>query len=101
MLAKIYRPSKSAMQSGKAGMQHWVLEFERSVAPHAAALMGWTGSADTALQVRLSFESLDEAVDFARRHEIPHQVAQPRQPKRILRAYGDNFAYSRKEPWSH
>jgi hypothetical protein len=28
MLARIYRPAKTAMQSGKAKTKDWVLEFE-------------------------------------------------------------------------
>lgn len=101
MLAKIYRPAKTAMQSGKAGAKRWVLEFGpgQSLAPDL--LMGWTSTTDTNGQVRIFFETKDEAIDFARRKQIPHQVVEPREPKRVLRAYGDNFAFRRKEPWSH
>ena len=101
MLAKIYQPSKSAMQSGLAATRRWVLEFEPGAAPSADALMGWTSSADTSGQVRLVFETRDEAVAFARRHALPHQVIEPQTRKRIIKAYGDNFAYTRREPWSH
>ena len=100
MLARIYRPAKTAMQSGRAKSQEWVLEFERgSVAPEA--LMGWQSTADTDSQVRLTFESRDLAIAFARRNAIAHQVTEPREPRRIMRAYSDNFAFRRREPWSH
>jgi hypothetical protein len=100
MLARIYRPAKSAMQSGRAKSQEWALEFERgAVAPEA--LMGWQSTADTGSQVRLSFETRELAIEFARRNGIPHQVVEPREPRRILRAYSDNFAFRRREPWSH
>lgn len=101
MLAKIYRPAKNAMQSGRAGAQEWVLEFEPEAAMTPEPLMGWTSSADTNGQVRLTFHTRDEAIAFARAKQIPHQVVEAREPKRVLKAYGDNFAYRRKEPWSH
>jgi hypothetical protein len=101
MLAKIYRPTKTAMQSGKAGLKHWVLEFEPNAAPRTEPLMGWTSSADPAGQVRLFFDTRDQAIAFARAHNIPHQVTEPAEAKRITKAYGDNFAFRRREPWSH
>ena len=100
MLVRIYRPSKNAMQSGRAGTKEWVLEFERgAVAPES--LMGWQSSSDTSSQVRLSFETRDEAIAYARRNGIPHQVTEPREARRVIRAYGDNFSARRREPWSH
>lgn len=101
MLAKIYRPTKNAMQSGKANTTHWVLEFEPGAAPTSDRLMGWTGAADPAGQVRLSFDDKEQAIAFARAHGIPHQVSEPPETRRIIKAYGDNFAYRRREPWSH
>lgn len=101
MLAKIYRPTKTAMQSGKAAAQKWRLEFMASDAPPTDALMGWTGAADARGQVRMSFDTKEQAIAFARAHNIPHQVSEPAAPKRVIKAYGDNFAFKRREPWSH
>jgi hypothetical protein len=101
MLAKIYQPAKNAMQSGQAGAKRWVLEFESGAAPSADALMGWTSTTDPGGQIRLFFADRDEAIAYARRHAIPHQVTEPPPRKRIIKAYGDNFAFSRREPWSH
>lgn len=101
MLAKVYRPAKTAMQSGKAAAKSWVLEFEAHAALASDALMGWTGSADPNGQVRLVFESKEQAIAFANAHALAHQVTEPAAPKRIVKAYGDNFAYRRREPWSH
>lgn len=101
MLAKIYRPAKSAMQSGKAGQKRWVLEFERAMAMRPEVLMGWTSATETSGQVKLFFDERDEAIAFARTHGIPHQVVEPKPVKRPVKAYGDNFAFNRKEPWSH
>lgn len=101
MLARIYRPARTAMQSGKAGSRQWLLEFEPGVRPPPEMLMGWTSSADTTEQVRLSFETKEQAIAFARRCGVAHRVIEPQETKRIIKAYGDNFSYRRKEPWSH
>jgi hypothetical protein len=101
MLARIYRPTRNVMQSGKAGTKRWLLEFKADQAPHPDALMGWISSADPSGQVRISFDSKEAAIAFAREHGIPHQVIEPKETARIVKAYGDNFAYRRREPWSH
>ena len=101
MLAKIYRPAKNAMQSGKAATKKWLLEFVLANAPRPDALMGWISGADTSGQVRMTFETKEEALEFARKHAIPHQVVNAPQSKRQIRAYSDNFAFRRREPWSH
>ena len=101
MLARIYRPAKNAMQSGKANTKEWVLEFEPASARRSDPLMGWTLTGDTRGQIRLSFETSDEAVAYAQAHGIAFQIAEPKTPKPILKAYADNFAYNRKQPWTH
>ena len=102
MLARIFRPTKTAMQSGKGKTHDWVLEFEPSDARRADPLMGWTQTSDTeSSQVRLSFETKEEAVRYADQHAIPFQLIDPKPAKRILKAYADNFAFGRKVPWTH
>ena len=101
MLARIFRPSKTAMQSGKGKSNGWVLEFEPTDARRADPLMGWTQTADTEGQVRLSFETKEEAVRYADQHGIAFQVIDPHAAKRIIKAYADNFAFGRKVPWTH
>jgi hypothetical protein len=102
MLARIFRPSKTAMQSGKQKTQDWVLEFEPSDARRADPLMGWTQTSDTASsQVRLAFETKEEAVRYADQHGIAFQLIDPHPAKRIIKAYADNFAFGRKIPWTH
>jgi hypothetical protein len=100
MFARIYRPAKNAMQSGRAGTKAWVLEFERgAVAPES--LMGWQSTSDTSSQVRLTFDTREDAIEFARRNGLAHRVEEPRDVRRVVRAYSDNFSYRRREPWSH
>jgi hypothetical protein len=102
MLARIYRPSKTAMQSGKARTKDWVLEFEPSAARRPDPLMGWTQTSDTASsQIRLSFETQEEAVRYADHHGIAFQLFDSKPAKRIIKAYADNFAFGRKIPWTH
>lgn len=101
MLARIYQPPKNAMQSGKALTKVWRLEFEPARALRPEALMGWISSADTNGQVRMDFDTKDAAIAFARENGIPHQVIEAPETKRQIKSYSDNFAFRRREPWSH
>ena len=101
MLARIFRPAKTAMQSGKAKTKDWVLEFEPAAARRPDPLMGWTQSSDMDGQVRLAFDTRDEAIAYAQHRGIPFQVFEPKTAKRIIKAYADNFAAGRKIPWTH
>ena len=101
MIARIFQPAKAATQSGAGVSKAWVLELEGRSPARPDTLMGWTGAGDTDGQVRLTFDTCEEAIAFARAHNIPHRVIEPRAAKRVLKAYGDNFAFHRKEPWSH
>jgi hypothetical protein len=102
MLARIFRPAKTAMQSGRAKTTEWVLEMEPSDARRSEPLMGWTQTADTeSSQVRLKFESKEDAVRYADEHGIPFQLVDPKPAKRIIKAYADNFAFGRRFPWTH
>ncbi len=101
MLARIFRPSKTAMQSGRARTKDWVLEFEPAAARRPDALMGWTSSTDMNGQVRLSFETQAEAVAYAQAHGIAFQLQAEHTPKKVIKAYADNFAFGRKTPWTH
>jgi hypothetical protein len=101
MRARIYQPPKSAMQSGRAGSDEWVLEFEPASPRRPDPLMGWIGSADTQAQVRLSFQTREEAVAYADKNGIAYDLELP-QPRRIKpKAYADNFRYGRIENWTH
>ena len=100
-LARIYRPAKTAMQSGKAKTRDWLLEFEPASARTVDPLMGWTSSDDMNGQVRLSFETSDEAIAYAERHGIAFQLIDPKPAKKIIKAYADNFAFGRRVPWTH
>ena len=97
MTARIYRPTKTAMQSGTANARKWVLEFEPAAGRAVDRLMGWTGSPDTDQQVRLSFPDRAAAVAFAERGGLDYQVSEPQESKPRIKAYADNFRYRRVE----
>lgn len=91
MTAKIFQPSKSSMQSGKARTGKWVLQFEPDQRRTVDPLMGWTGSGDTRTQVSMRFATLDDAIAYARRNGLAFEVAQPQQRALKLQTYADNF----------
>ena len=102
MHARIFQPSKTAMQSGKAKTAKWVLEFEAEAAREVDPLMGWTSGRDMAAnQVRLTFDTREAAVAYARQKNIPFEVIEPRQKTPSPKAYSDNFAFRRRSPWTH
>jgi hypothetical protein len=91
MRARIYRPAKTAMQSGWANTRRWVLEMEPEAAQVPDPLMGWNGSSDTRRQIRLRFSTLEEAESYAKRNGLEYVVLPAHQPKRKYRSYADNF----------
>jgi NADH dehydrogenase ubiquinone Fe-S protein 4 len=92
MAARIYQRAKNAMQSGRAGTDRWVLEFESARRRRPDPLTGWSGGAETQAQVRLTFPSLDAAQAYAMREGIDaHVVPAPPPPKLKLQSYADNF----------
>lgn len=99
--ARIFKPAKTAMQSGRAKTKKWVLEFEASSARSIDPLMGWTSSRDTQTQLQLRFDTQEEAVAYAQRHGIEFQLSEPKVQKRSIRAYADNFKYGRQGLWTH
>ena len=101
MLARIFRPAKSAMQSGLARTRDWLLEFEPVSARTPDPLTGWTTTADVRGQIRLAFDSEEEAVAYAQRHGIAFRLLEPKPAKKHLKAYADNFAIVRRYPWTH
>jgi hypothetical protein len=101
MVARIYQPARTAMQSGKAKTRHWVLEYEPDQPREAEPLMGWTASADMKQQISLRFETRDEAIAYARRNGIPYRIFESHKPVRTKKAYADNFKFGRIGSWTH
>ena len=101
MPARIYKPSKTAMQSGQANTKAWVLDFEPEVPRRVEPLMGWTSSGDMKQQLTLHFDAKEDAIAYCERKGIAYQVIEPKDSKQRQVAYADNFAFKRVEPWTH
>lgn len=101
MLARIYRPAKTAMQSGRAKTRGWVLDYEPEVAKTIEPLMGYTSSGDMRQQIRLSFETREEAVAYAERAGLAYRVIEPHERAVKRLSYSDNFRFGRAETWTH
>ena len=88
--AKIYIPTKTAMQSGRGKLKKWVLEFvtkDSSINP----LMGWESSTDTLGEVILKFSSKDQAIEYAKTNDISYTVIEPKKKEFVIKSYADNF----------
>lgn len=101
MRVQIYRPSRPATQSGQAHSRKWLLEFEASDRRRLEPLMGWTSSGDTRRQVRLEFDSREEAIAYAERHGLAYDLIEPRERTIRPKSYAENFRYDRLTPWTH
>jgi len=101
MRVRIYQPTKTAMQSGRGGTKRWMLEFEPEARREMDPLMGWTSSRDTRAQVRMSFDTLEEAVAYAEKQGYAYSVQSAQ--ARVVRpkSYSDNFRYDRVGRWTH
>ncbi len=93
--ARIFRPSKTAMQSGRAQTRKWILEYEPATRREPEPLMGWTSAQDTLDQVQLRFDTLDEALAFAAKHGLDYTVIAPHESTEKPKSYADNFRYDR------
>lgn len=101
MIARIFKPAKNAMQSGKASTKEWRLDYEPETPRVVEPLMGWTSSSDMKQQLTIRFDTREEAVAYCERRGIPYQVIEPGETVRRQVAYADNFAFRRSEPWTH
>lgn len=101
MVARIYRPAKSAMQSGLANTKVWVLEYEPEAPRQVEPLMGWTSSSDMKSQLHMTFETKEEAIAYAERNGLPYTLSEPHVRKHQAKSYADNFKFGRLGRWTH
>src|SRR5690349_4582910 len=95
-LARIYRPAKTAMQQGRGGYnRRWVLDYEPASRRDPDPLMGWSSALDTLNEVRLFFDTLDEATAFANAHGLDYTIIEPHARTPKVKSYADNFRYDR------
>ena len=91
MKAKIYKPAKTAMQSGRAKYNKWVLKFLDQKNQLKDTMMGWNGGSSTVSQIELQFSSKEEAVNYAKKNSIDYEVLETSERKVINKSYADNF----------
>ena len=99
--AKIYKPSKTSMQSGRAKTANWILEFTRKAPAIPDPLMGWQSCGDTQKQVKIPFATKEAAIQYAQKHTVDYQVIKPQTRKLNIKTYADNFSSDRKISWTH
>ena len=88
--AKIYIPTKTAMQSGLAKSNKWIIEFktkDSGIEP----LMGWESSTDTLSELKLEFSTKDLAIEYAKKNKIDFELIEPQKRKIVKKSYADNF----------
>ena len=91
MKAKIYKPAKTAMQSGRAKYNKWVLKFLDQKNQLKDTMMGWNGGSSTVSQIELKFSSKEEAVNYAKKNSIDYEILETSERKVINKSYADNF----------
>jgi hypothetical protein len=101
MRARIFQPPKTAMQSGWAKTHVWAIEFVNDHARRPDPLMGWIGGGDTQTQVKLTFETREEAIAYADRAGLQYEIELPQTRRIKPKAYADNFKWGRIENWTH
>ena len=97
LLAKIYQPTKTAMQSGRAKTKSWKLEYEPIAKGTPDALMGWNTMPDTRAQLHLEFPTREEAIAYAEAKNIPFEVIEPKAPSIKPKAYAENFSFAKRK----
>jgi len=88
--AKIYKPSKSVMQSGRSNLNKWIIEFDLEN-PDINPLMGWESSTDTYSELKLEFKNKKLAIEYAKKNKINYEIVEPNLKKINKKSYADNF----------
>lgn len=101
MYSIIHQPAPDTIQSGRLGSEKWVIDFPSDHKVEIDPLTGSAGSADMMREVRLSFDSKEQAIAYAKANGIAFQVLERSKHEPKGRSYGDNFAFDRKFPWTH
>ncbi|WP_102830384.1 ETC complex I subunit [Bartonella bovis] len=102
MVARIYSPAKTSMQSGKANIGFWILQYEPEQAKMLEPLMGYTATSDMNSQIKIRFKMKEEAIAFALKNSIPYRVENSCKSffRRAI-SYSDNFRSDRQQSWTH
>lgn len=88
---RIYKPTKTATQSGLGNTNLWNLKIESSGSYYIESLMGWVGSKDPRKQIVLKFDSLEKAISYAKKRGVKYTVEMPKCAKQSIKPYASNF----------
>jgi len=101
MTIKIYVPAKTSMQSGRGKSKKWLAEYVSNSEKVKDTLMGWNSSLDTKSQIRLFFDTKDQAIEWAKKNNYQYFVQEAKRKKIKPKNYASNFDINRKESWTH
>ena len=101
MTIKIYIPAKTSMQSGQGKSKQWLAEYVSDSEKVKDTLMGWNSSLDTKSQIRLFFDTKDQAIEWAKKNNYQYFIEEPKSKKIKPKNYASNFDINRKESWTH
>ena len=101
MTIKIYKPSKSSMQSGQRNTKKWLAEYISDYEQVKDTLMGWNSSLDTKSQIKVFFETKEQAIEWAKKNNYQYFIEDPKKRKIKPKNYASNFDINRKESWTH
>ena len=101
MTIKIYKPSKSSMQSGLGNTKQWLAEYISEKDKTKDSLMGWNSSSDTKEQIKIFFDTKEQAIEWSKKNNEQFIVIESKERKIKPKNYASNFDMNRKEPWTH
>ena len=101
MTIKIYKPAKTAMQSGLGKSKRWLAEYISNADNVKDKLMGWNSSLDTQSQIKIFFETKEQAIAWAKNNNYQFYVEEPKIKRIKPKSYASNFDINRKDPWTH
>ena len=101
MTIKIYIPAKTSMQAGQGKSKKWLAEYVSDSEKVKDTLMGWNSSLDTKSQIRLFFDTKDQAIEWAKKNNYQYFIEEPKSKKIKPKNYASNFDINRKESWTH
>ena len=101
MTIKIYKPTKTSMQSGFGKTKQWLAEYISDSPKVKDSLMGWNSSLDTKSQIKIFFETKEQAINWAKQNKYQYFVQESQSRNIKPKNYASNFDINRKEPWTH
>ena len=101
MTIRIYKPSKSSMQSGLGETKQWLAEYVNEKDKIKDNLMGWNSSLDTKEQIKMFFDTKEQAIEWSKKNNEQFIVIEPKERKIKPKNYASNFDMNRKESWTH